>query len=677
MADKEIDVKIKASDAGASSSIDAVKDKIASLSDPVDSVSASLEGLAEKLAAAFAADKIIDFTESVADAALQLEKLENLSGLSSDTIQTLQFAMQRTGGDAEAAGQMLTRFGRNISEAANGSGPAFDAFQKLGIGIDDLRHKSEQELFDKTVDGFKNIEDTSTRAQVGVALFSRGFLNIAGVLSEGGQWLEYFRNKMMETGDYMNEVRQNKFKNLDEAIKDLKSSWHGLTENLLSEVAPALTSLLNFFTGLIEKMAEFNKSVILTANSLKVLLGLETQEQYNQNVDAALNLKDKDKPKAASDPNRGADAKAQKAKDAAQKQLELDRQVQEDKVEMYSVDYSNFSANQALMVAKHEETKTQELQADLSALESERDLTQTALLAEIDTYEKGTAAYQKAVDAKIISEERFNAQITQMRAQIEIAQEQEAQKSAKKWTDAINTIDKSFDTMLTGILQGTQTIGQAFTRMGQNMALSFTLAIAQILAKNALLVISQEAGFTQISAALTKNLGEWVITETKKTAATDAGAAARAAVVSADLAEEDAANEASASAQIMQDAAKAASGAYSAIAGIPYVGPILAPIAAGVAFAAVAAFDSFDVGTPYVPQTGLAMIHEGEKIVPKNVAKKWDDGELNKLGGGGGVHLHVHALDHQDVKRYLNRNSSMIAKAVGGSIRNGNRSFAR
>src|SRR5581483_5818863 len=57
------------------------------------------------------------------------------------------------------------------------------------------------------------------------------------------------------------------------------------------------------------------------------------------------------------------------------------------------------------------------------------------------------------------------------------------------------------------------------------------------------------------------------------------------------------------------------SGTYAAVAQIPYVGWILAPIAAGAAFAAVAAYEglaSLDVGAWNVPHDMVAQIHKGE-----------------------------------------------------------------
>lgn len=67
----------------------------------------------------------------------------------------------------------------------------------------------------------------------------------------------------------------------------------------------------------------------------------------------------------------------------------------------------------------------------------------------------------------------------------------------------------------------------------------------------------------------------------------------------------------------LHDAKAAAAGAYSAVAGIPFVGPILAPIAAGAAFAAVMAFEKGG----NVPTDTLAMLHKNEMVLPANIAE--------------------------------------------------------
>ena len=88
--------------------------------------------------------------------------------------------------------------------------------------------------------------------------------------------------------------------------------------------------------------------------------------------------------------------------------------------------------------------------------------------------------------------------------------------------------------------------------------------------------------------------------------------------------------------KIGQDAAKAASGAYSALVGIPYVGPFIAPPAAAAAFAAVMAFgggmksasQGYDIPAGLNPVTQL---HAEEMVLPADIARPLRD----SLSGGG------------------------------------------
>ncbi len=72
-------------------------------------------------------------------------------------------------------------------------------------------------------------------------------------------------------------------------------------------------------------------------------------------------------------------------------------------------------------------------------------------------------------------------------------------------------------------------------------------------------------------------------------------------------------------AQVTSDAAVAAAGAYAATALIPFVGPALAPAAAATAYGATMAFAplaAFEMGTDFVPETGLYELHKGERVTP-------------------------------------------------------------
>jgi len=69
---------------------------------------------------------------------------------------------------------------------------------------------------------------------------------------------------------------------------------------------------------------------------------------------------------------------------------------------------------------------------------------------------------------------------------------------------------------------------------------------------------------------------------------------------------------------------------------------------------------SFASGTPFVPNTGMALVHQGEAIVPRN--------ENRAGGGGGGVVINItpviQAWDAQDVMRNKNVIKTVITQSI-------------
>lgn len=124
--------------------------------------------------------------------------------------------------------------------------------------------------------------------------------------------------------------------------------------------------------------------------------------------------------------------------------------------------------------------------------------------------------------------------------------------------------------------------------------------------------------------------------------------------------------------QRLDDAKTAASGAYAATAGIPYIGPVLAPVAAATAFAAVAAFD---VGSDSIPHTGMAMIHANERIIPSSQNERITKALEGGAGGssGGSNHFHyspqISAIDGASVASMASSHSQTFMRQASRMMR--------
>ena len=128
----------------------------------------------------------------------------------------------------------------------------------------------------------------------------------------------------------------------------------------------------------------------------------------------------------------------------------------------------------------------------------------------------------------------------------------------------------------------------------------------------------------------------WAESELGMTASSAANQAAQTAIQE----EGKAAQATTQSAQIMNNAYTAATGAYSAVAGIPIVGPFLAPVAAATAFAGVMAFDVISAagGMDKVPFDGMpAILHANEMVLPAHVANPLRQAAANMNASGGSM----------------------------------------
>jgi hypothetical protein len=131
----------------------------------------------------------------------------------------------------------------------------------------------------------------------------------------------------------------------------------------------------------------------------------------------------------------------------------------------------------------------------------------------------------------------------------------------------------------------------------------------------------------------------------------------------------------------MAAAAHAASEAYSAMSGVPLIGPALGAVAAGAVFAGAMAFEEGGI----VPGVGRgdtvpAMLTPGEGVVPKGVMEGLSD--MARNGGfnqQGAVHVHVRptyhlqALDGDGIHKVLQKHTSTLTRHFNQTVRRMNK----
>lgn len=712
MSDAEVEVKFGGDASGVKAAAGESADAVKEFSEGLSGLQESLNSIGELVGVAFSIDKVEEFISSMAELGEAVERTAAMTGLSVDAVQQFQFAVKMTGGDAETAGMALVRLERNIADAAGGSAKAQEAFARAGVSAKAIAGGNVNEILSEMAAKFSSTADGANKTALAMELAGRGGAALIPYLDQGAEAFESMRAALEATNSELTEANEEGFAQTARDLTLMHSAATGVGVQIMSVLNPSVEAAITGFTQMSENMSNNIKNggalsdVIHGLGDMLVALvailetvktgfaqlfdvgvgtfhaladsaigaGQAIDDMFHGKLIAAANDYAAAQVKALGDIKKGfADASVegdkllaslQKMEDVSEGKSgglapklggskgtgkvgapPADNQddTQDDESEqrqIYAAQYDVKKEYDQLMVASGQMSHQEEF-ADLQTkLTQQQTLVDQSFTNQMAQYESDDAAYQKLMDQKSLADQKF--QIEHMKLT-----QQATQDDMKFWNTATNAIEKNFDSMIQGMMQGTQTLQGAFQKLAQNLVVTMAEACIKI-------------------------LGDWLKTELQKTAATITGNAARVGSDTAAGTASSTAGNGAASSQILQDAYQSAANVYADVSAIPYVGWLLAPPAAAAAFAAVAAFDSFDVGTPYVPSTGLAMIHEGEAIVPKGKAQAWREGDLG-LGGGGETHLHFHAnsLDPKSAAGYFKDNAPHIAKAVMSHMRNG------
>jgi len=212
--------------------------------------------------------------------------------------------------------------------------------------------------------------------------------------------------------------------------------------------------------------------------------------------------------------------------------------------------------------------------------------------------------------------------------------------------NAFSGLQSAINGQLRGMLAGTTTFAQAFKSIIGDMII---WAIQEF----------EKMAF------------QWVAHELIKTTATEAGTAARVSAEATGTAATETLGIASTLKSIFQSAAKTFAGVFGFLA--PEMGPAAAAPAFGAEGMVVAqslGIAGLDVGTDYVAKTGLAVIHQGEAVVPAEANTPFTGGT-----GGQQVSLTINAIDAKSFSSLIRDNPSVFATMIKRAMRDNQMSF--
>ena len=198
------------------------------------------------VAAGFAGKKIVDGAKQVAEYGDKVDKMSQKIGISTDAYQKWDYVMQRAGGNVD----QLKMGMKTLSQQAEKNS---DAFQELGISQEEVASMSKEDLFEATVKGLSDMEDSTKRTALASQLLGRAGADMGPLLNQGSEAIEEQMEIAEKYGMVMPEATVKASAAFEDSMTTMQMTAQGLKNRLLGEFLPAMTQVTDgiakLFTG--------------------------------------------------------------------------------------------------------------------------------------------------------------------------------------------------------------------------------------------------------------------------------------------------------------------------------------------------------------------------------------------------------------------------------------------
>lgn len=226
-------------------SLKAAEKKTEALADSFISAGKKLSlGLTAPLLAAGAG--MLKLASDAGNAADRLLDLEQITGLSTDTLQEFKNVAVVAGVDFESLVGSLTKFTGRLDEIEKGGGPAAEAVKSLGVNIRDVNGnvRSADELFPEFLSALNQIENVTERNAIAQNVFGRSLEALAPVLSLTAEQIANARKEARELGLVQSKDALIAANNYRIELDKLKLSIQGQAQELGQSLIPVVKDLI-------------------------------------------------------------------------------------------------------------------------------------------------------------------------------------------------------------------------------------------------------------------------------------------------------------------------------------------------------------------------------------------------------------------------------------------------
>ena len=186
-----------------------------------------------------------------------IDKMSQKMGISAEAYQEWDAIMQHSGTSIEALKPSMKTL---ATQAEKGS----EAFQKLGISEKEVATLSQEDLFARVISGLQGMEEGTERTALTAELLGRGATELGALLNTSAEDTEAMRQRVHELGGVMSDEAVKAAAQFQDSLQDMSTAFAGLKRGMVSDLMPALTSVMDGLTEIFSGNSEEGIGMVTT-----------------------------------------------------------------------------------------------------------------------------------------------------------------------------------------------------------------------------------------------------------------------------------------------------------------------------------------------------------------------------------------------------------------------------
>jgi len=189
--------------------------------------------------AAFAAGAGLAYlTKKSIDAVGDTNDFAKSLGLTYNQLRAIQFAAGQAGVDAEALNAAFAKMGDTLGTAFGGNKSAIQAFEKIGLSVEDLQRMSPAQQFEAIANAINKIEDPSVKIAAARDIFGKSGGRLISLFENSGQAINQAAATLGLFGINLSQLDVSKIDDAGDAMATLGLMVEGIGNQLALIVSP-------------------------------------------------------------------------------------------------------------------------------------------------------------------------------------------------------------------------------------------------------------------------------------------------------------------------------------------------------------------------------------------------------------------------------------------------------